>query len=204
MVELDVQLTRDREVVVLHDETLERTTDGRGRVAARTWAEVARLDAGSWFAPEFAGERVPRLAEVLAAVDLRVNVELKPGPDDGLEAQVLAVLESAGALHRVVLSSFDPRRLHRLRRLAPRIDLAVLWAGVHFESALTLARRVGATALHIRNGRGLARRVAAAHAAGLAVRVWTVNCQEEFYSVVAAGADGVFTDFPERFLLTAS
>lgn len=203
MVELDVQLTRDGEVVVLHDDTLDRTTDGSGRVADRTWAEIAGLDAGSWFAPEFAGERVPRLAEVLAAVDLRINVELKPGPDDGLEARALAVVEDAGALHRVVLSSFDPQRLHRLRRIAPRADLAVLWAGVRFESALTLARRVAATALHIRNGGDLARRVAAGHAEGLAVRVWTVNCQEEFSRAVAAGADGVFSDFPERFLLPA-
>ena len=201
MIELDVQLSRDGEVVVLHDDTLERTTNGRGRVADRSWSEIASLDAGAWFAPAFRGERVPRLDDVLAAVETRLNIELKPGPDDGLEARTLAAIERAGALHRVVLSSFDRHRLYRLRALSPGAELAVLWVGPRIVPALTLARRVTATALHIRNGHGLRQWVSAAHAAGLAVRVWTVNCQEEFSQVAAAGADAVFSDFPERFLL---
>ncbi len=202
MIELDVQLTLDGEVVVLHDDTLDRTTSGSGPVARRPWPEVAALDAGAWFGPEFAGERVPRLADVLAAVPVGVNVELKPGADDGLERRTLEVVAEAGALRRVVLSSFDPQRLLRLRALSPDADLAVLSAGTRASPPLTLAERVAATALHIRKSRAVPRLVAAAHASGLAVRVWTVNCQEEFSFVTLAGADAVFSDFPERFLLS--
>src|SRR3989449_9127876 len=118
MVELDVQLTRDGEVVVMHDWTLERTTDGAGAVSDRTLAEIRRLDAGAWFGPAFRGTRVPTLAEVLAAVALPVNVELKPVGDDGLEARALAGVESAGALGRVVFSSFEAGAAQR-RRVAP-------------------------------------------------------------------------------------
>src|SRR5438132_10493520 len=83
MVELDVQLTRDGAVVVMHDWTLERTTDGSGAVCDRTLAEIRGLDAGAWFGSAFRGTRVPTLAEVLSAVGLRVNVELKPVGEDG-------------------------------------------------------------------------------------------------------------------------
>src|SRR3989441_7724182 len=113
MIELDVQLTRDGQVIVMHDWTLERTTDGAGAVRERSLAEIRRLDAGAWFGSAFRGTRVPTLAEVLAAVALPVNVELKPVGDDGLEARALAVTASAGALGRVVFSSFEAGRPQR-------------------------------------------------------------------------------------------
>src|SRR5262245_679720 len=87
MIELDVQLTRDDAVVVMHDWTLDRTTDGSGAVGERALDELRPLDAGRWFAPEFAGERVPTLAAVLDAVPIPINVELKPRGEDGLERQ---------------------------------------------------------------------------------------------------------------------
>src|SRR4030095_8066075 len=107
MIELDVQLARDGNVVVIHDWTLDRTTDGSGPVGARSLAELRTLDAGAWFASAFKGERVPTLAEGLGGAQLPVNVELKPLGDDGLEASALAVVEMAGALGRVVFSSFE-------------------------------------------------------------------------------------------------
>src|SRR5439155_1600574 len=127
MIELDVQLTRDGAVVVMHDWTLERTTDGSGAVCDRTLAEIRGLDAGAWFGSAFRGTRVPTLAEVLAAVGLPVNVELKPVGDDGLEARALAVVESAGAPARVVLSSFDAGAVERLRAFAAEATLGGLW-----------------------------------------------------------------------------
>src|SRR5438132_1569033 len=153
MIELDVQLTRDGEVVVMHDWTLERTTDGAGAVCDRTLAEIRRLDAGAWFGPAFRGTRVPTLAEVLAAVGLPVNVELKPVGDDGLEARALEVVESAGALARVVFSSFDAGALERLCARTTRATLAVLWDEGPVADAVARARRVGARALHLRKDR---------------------------------------------------
>lgn len=200
MIELDVQLSADDVVIVLHDDTLERTTTGLGPACARTWGAIAALDAGAWFAPAFAGTRVPTLAQVLSAVPIAINVELKPGPDDGLEARTLAVVREAGALHRVVFSSFDGARLQRLRALEPAADLAVLWSHPDVGEAIARARGVAATALHIRNGSRAPIGVTAGRAAGLGVRVWTVNDPRNLPPLADAGVTGIFTDFPERFL----
>jgi len=117
MVELDVQLTSDDAVVVLHDDTLDRTTTGLGPIGALTLARVRELDAGAWFGAAFRGERVPTLEEVLTAIPLRVNVELKPvGPVAArLVERALAVVAGAGALERVVFSSFDRSCIEMLR-----------------------------------------------------------------------------------------
>jgi glycerophosphoryl diester phosphodiesterase len=201
MIELDVQLSRDGEVVVMHDDTLDRTTNGRGAVLAHSMAELRRLDAGAWFAPAFAGERVPTLAEVLDAVALPVNVELKAGGGAGLEARTLAVVEEARALERVVFSSFDPDALLRLRDLTADAELGVLWTRRALSTALALAQRVAARGLHLRKTAVSPEGLAAARESGLSVRVWTVNEPREFAHLKVAGAHGVFTDYPERFLL---
>ncbi len=203
MIELDVQLTADGHPVVLHDWTLDRTTSGRGAVRRRTLAEIAGLDAGRWFSPAFAGTRVPTLEQVLAAVPIAVNVELKASGDDGLERRVLDVVERAGARGRVVFSSFDAASLVRLRGLSGAADLAVLWAGRSIVKAIALARRVAARNVHLRKSRTAPAGIAAGHAAGLGVRVWTVNTAADFGRLTAAGVDGVFTDYPERFLQTS-
>jgi glycerophosphoryl diester phosphodiesterase len=200
MIELDVQCSRDGEVIVLHDDRLERTTSGRGVAVRCAWNELAALDAGRWFAPHFAGTRIPRLADVLREIPITVNVELKaPGGDD-IEARALAVVEGAGALERVVFSCFDHASLSRLRALSSRAHIAVLVPGSSARRGIAAAERVGATAVHIRNGRGAVEGVRACHAARLAARVWTVNSPRHFVLLERADADGVFTDFPERFL----
>ena len=202
MVELDVQLTRDGEVVVIHDATLERTTDGHGPVRHRTLGEIRALDAGAWFGPSFRGEVVPTLAEVLATFPHVVNVELKPCGADGLEPSALAVVEGAGALDRVVFSSFDGAALERLRACSVRATLAVLWEYDPVPEAVRRARRVAARALHLRKEAATPEALAIAAAADLLVRVWTVNAPAEFTRLAAAGVAGIFTDHPERFLLT--
>jgi glycerophosphoryl diester phosphodiesterase len=201
MIELDVQLTRDGQVIVMHDDTLDRTTDGRGRVARHTLAELRALDAGSWFAPQFAGESVPTLEEVLAAVGLPINVELKAGGGSGLEARTLEIVEAAGAMERIVFSSFEPAALDRLRQLTADAQIGVLWANPRISPALAIAKRVAARAVHIRKTLASSRCLAAAREAGLVTRVWTVNEPREFARLEHAGASGVFTDYPERFLL---
>lgn len=204
MVELDAQITADGHVVVLHDDTLDRTTTGLGPLAARTLTEVRRCDAGSWFDPTFVGERVPTLAEVLDDVRLPINVELKGARPDNLEARALRVVDEAGALDRVVFSSFEPARLIGLRSLTQRAALAVLWDGPKVGDAIRLAERVGARALHVRNDPRATAAIAAGRGAGLEVRVWTVNGPADLASLVGAGAGGIFTDFPERFLQSAT
>jgi len=204
MIELDVQLTRDGRVVVMHDWTLERTTDGSGAVRDWTLAELRARDAGAWFAPAFRGERVPTLAEVLAAVRLPVNVELKPVGDDGLEGCALEVVERGAALDRVVFSSFAPSALEGLRRRSSAAEIAVLWEREPIAEGLRLAERVGARALHLRKDAVDGAAMRAAAGAGLPVRAWTVNDPGETAHLVDLGVAGIFTDFPERFLHSAA
>ena len=131
-VELDVMLCADGEVVVMHDSNVERTTDGHGRIPDLTLAQIKTLDAGFKFGPPFVGERVPTLREVAvwAQNDMLLNIELKSVSvrADGLEEKVLAILREAGLQGRVILSSFNPFALWRVRRLAPDWPTGLLYA----------------------------------------------------------------------------
>jgi len=192
--ELDVHHAHDR-LLVIHDDVLERTTDGRGSLARRTLAELRALDAGR-------GERIPFLEEVLdlAIGRARLNVELK-GP--GTVAPTVAVLQEAVARGgwqpgQFLLSCFDWDVLAEARRLAPALPGAPL-AGAGAE-VLEAAERLGAEAIHVSRWSARARLVEAAHQRGLAVRVFTVNQQWEYELMARIGVDGIFTDFPARVL----
>lgn len=132
-VELDVTLCADGEVVVMHDSDVERTTDGHGRLQTLTLAQVKALDAGVKFGPSFAGECVPTFREVAqwAGDDMLLNIELKSLSvrGDGLEEKVIAILREYGLEGRVILSSFNPFSLRRVRRLAPGLPTGLLYAG---------------------------------------------------------------------------
>jgi len=120
MFELDVLLSRDGCVVVIHDDTLDRTTDGEGEVAAFTLAELKKLDAGSWFSEEFAGERIPTLEQALRLAKGRilVNVEIKTeAVGDGIVAKALEIIDELDMKDNVVISSFDPKALSKAREL---------------------------------------------------------------------------------------
>jgi len=201
-IELDVHSTKDGRVVVIHDDTLDRTTTGLGPIGALTLARVRELDAGSWFGAAFRGERVPTLDEVLAAIPLPVNVELKPvGPVAAdLAERALAVVEACGALDRVVFSSFDRAAVEAVRAASRQAAIGVRYRAGAIDDALRLAERVGARALHLRKDAATARAIHAALDAGLETRVWTVNRRDEFDRLAADGASGIFTDYPERFL----
>ena len=119
-----------------------------------------------------------------------------------LVAATLAVVEAAGALGRVVFSSFDESLLVEMRRESPRAALAVLWTEPAIHDALRLAERVSARTLHVRKDVVRAATVAQAAAAGVEVRAWTVNDPVDSQRLADAGVAGIFTDFPERFLHT--
>lgn len=123
-IELDVQLSRDGVPVILHDDRLERTSNGRGRVDQLAWRELRKLDVGSWYAPEFSAERLPALAEVLTWVGdrLQLNLEVK----DSAAARALLDLLEEFPQARVLVSSFDHRLLAALRAADPRLPLGFL------------------------------------------------------------------------------
>jgi glycerophosphoryl diester phosphodiesterase len=205
-IELDVHLTRDGQVVVIHDDTLERTAAGQGNVADRTLAELRQLDAGAWFAPRFAGERIPTLAEVLDLCRGRifVNIELKKGKAlpytlEELADRTLAVVEQAGMEGQVLFSSFAPAALERVRAVAPRLPLALIvdkpWDRPEEpgRGALYGALNCKTTVLNAEN-------VRRARAAGIEIHVWTVNAPEAMERFIALGVDGIITNHPDRLI----
>jgi len=211
-VEFDVLLTRDGVPVVIHDPELDRTTDGRGPVAAKTLAQIRALDAGRWFHPQFAAERIPMLEEALVecAGRIAVNVEIKgeavdPGSLDdpeGVEARVVAALRRHGLGESAAVSSFEPRALERVRRLAPEIPLQSLYnRDLHRDlGPVEVCAACGAGAFNCSVEEVNPRWIVEAHRAGLRVNVYTSDDPEEVENLVSLGVDGIFTNRPDVLL----
>ncbi len=213
-IETDVHLTRDGEVVVFHDATLDRTTDGHGPVAAHTLDEIHRLDAGHRFARDGVhpfrglGLGVPTLAEAFAlSPELRLNVELKPH-DDRVARVLWDLIERLGVHDRILVASGDARIGRAFRRIA-RGRVATS-AGTSEILAFWLAARAGAwravpvsydalqVPIHHHGVRVLdARFVRAAHARGLHVHAWTIDSPRVAAHLVELGVDGIMTDRPD-------
>ncbi len=202
-VELDVQLCKDGEAVVIHNFVVDETTDGRGRVKDLTLAELQALDAGSWYAPEFAGERIPTLAQVLHELGPRLvlNIELKTTSPftDGLEAEVVRLVEDANMVHRVIISSFNPVAIWRVRRLNRNISTGLLYApGLpRYLRDRWLQPLARPDALHPRWDMVDEQSVAAAHRRGLAVHPWTCEDPEVMRRLIGWGVDAIITLRPD-------
>lgn len=201
MIELDVQLTRDGQLVVLHDRTLGRTVAGSGAVRERTLAELQGLDAGGWFDARWAGARVPSLAEVLGwtAGRAELNVEIKSPESDwaATAAALVALLGASGRLERTIISSFQMGALAAVRARSAAARLGVLWQTTDFDPMWAEAEALGAVAVHPLWSLVDAGFVAAARARGRRVLVWTVNDPQAIAELVALGVDGIISDFPE-------
>ncbi|PWK11346.1 glycerophosphodiester phosphodiesterase [Tumebacillus permanentifrigoris] len=199
--EFDVQITRDGVPVVIHDELLNRTTNGRGYVHEHTLAELRALDAGSWYDPSFAGERIPTLQEVIDAFGNRMvlNIELKNSifPMPGLEERTLELIRRYQIEERVIVSSFHHGSMQKFHQLAPDISTGLLYDCV-IVGAVEYAKRLGARALHPFFATIKPQFLAEAHAAELAVNVWTVNEEEHMRLVANLGVDAIITNYPDR------
>lgn len=202
-VECDVHLSRDGQLFVLHDFAVDRTTNGHGPVAQMSSADLKRLDAGSWRGAEFAGQRLPTLAEVLdlARGRARVAIELKQGPVyyPGIEQALAAAVRYAGMAEDVLVISFDHFALRRLRELAPEVATGVLYAARPVD-AIAMARAADAQILEPQWSMVTAEDVEQAHAAGLLVVPWAVNDPAQMSAILAMGIDGLATDYPDRLL----
>ena len=201
--ELDAQLSKDGALVVIHDFTVDKTTDGSGRVSSFTLDELKRLDAGSKFCPEFAGERIPTLAEVF---DVRqahtiVNIELKTASprDSGLEDATIRLVRERKLEDRVIVSSFNPFSLLRVRRRAPELRIGLLYAP---DLPLYLRRAwfrfvLRPDALHPRYQMVNARYMEWAQKRGCDVNVWTVDDPEDMKRLAGLGVNAIITNRPD-------
>jgi len=203
-VEFDVALTRDNEPVLLHDETVDRTTDGKGKLAAMTLGALQTLDAGAWKAAEFAGERVPTLAEAFDAlrkIGLGANIEIKPTKGREAETGAIVARQVAAAwpesLPPPLLSSFKPAALAAAR------DAASQLARGYLVNRLTRgwqeeAAALGCVSIHV-SQRTLNREAAAeVRQAGYRLLSYTVNDAARARLLFDWGVEAVFTDYPDR------
>jgi glycerophosphoryl diester phosphodiesterase len=205
-VELDVQYSSDGHLVVIHDLTLEKLTNGIGRVTAQPLAVLRALDAGSHFGPEFAGTRIPILGEVLDLLRgrLLVNVELKSADtaSAGIGADVVAAVRAHDMADQVVVSSFNPFALRRAKKAGPEIECALLVASdLPGWMQWGLTRRYSrADGIHPEAAMVNAAYVAWAHKHSLPLRVWTVDDEAEIRRLLALGVDAVITDVPDHLV----
>jgi len=193
-IELDIQLSRDGIPVVLHDETVDRTTDGRGEAANFTLRELRWLDAGSWFDPAFAGEALPSLEEVLLWAEDRLwlNLEIKAAAAGRAILEMLPSFPRA----RLLVSSFDHALLESLRRVHPKLPLGFLLDSYFWRRAVGRAVACGAESLNPRHDRLSRHLLAACRRRGLAVYPWTVDDPRRVVRLRQQGVSGVFTNDP--------
>jgi glycerophosphoryl diester phosphodiesterase len=199
MIELDVTLTRDRKVVVIHDDTLDRTTTGTGPVRGHDLAEVKALDSGSWFGARFAAERVPELSEVmeLTAGRCMLNIEIKESafeadyPADAIEHQVVRLVKTSGAMDRVIISSFDKRILQRIAAMDAPPAIAYISDHGADKRVLEMLLKMRAFSWHPRFTVLTRDQVEMLHAAGFKVFPWTINTRAEAEKLLALGVDGL-------------
>jgi glycerophosphoryl diester phosphodiesterase len=208
-VELDAKLSLDRVSLLMHDERLERTTDGSGLFADRTAAELKRLDAGSWKGPDFAGEPIPTLAEAIALMTrlgMGANIEIKPCPGREVETGHRVALELRRSWprgHGLLVSSFSTASLEAARAAAPELPRGLL-VEVPPPDWPATARRLGCVTLNPWYEDTDPETIQTARELDLPLVVYTVNDPRRAAELLAAGIAGVITDMPERLFAEIS
>ena len=201
LIELDVHLSRDGELVVIHDPTVDRTTNGTGLVKDLTVEQLRQLDAGAWFDPKFAGARIPTLVEVLtwARGRTRVAIEIKNGPVyyPDIAEKLVACLRDQQMIGDVVLISFDHQVVRRVKDLEPALRTGILYVS-RVVDPVSLAAQSGAEVLMPQAGFVTPDLIHAAHAADLRVFTWVVNEPEQMRQLIALGVDGMGSNYPDR------
>jgi glycerophosphoryl diester phosphodiesterase len=204
MIELDVTLSRDRRLMVIHDASLDRTTNGQGPVRDYTLKELKQLDAGSWFHPDFAGQRLPELAEVLKLVNCRVvaNIEIKSHayephhPPDAIEKQVVELVKKEKLQDSVLISSFDSDILEQISFMPAPPPIALISKKPLQKNILEICKRLKTFSWHPDQKIVSPGQVKKFHAAGIRVLPYNVNTLADFTRMIGHKVDGIITDDP--------
>lgn len=201
-IELDVCRCASGEIVVIHDDSIDRTTNGSGSVATIKLSALKALDAGAWFDARFAGEQIPTLREVFELVNGRMlmNIEIKGRAlrGDGIESEIAEMVRHFGMDHKVILSSFNPAALVRARRVAPHLPRGMLFARP-YPAALSFAWLrpwVRPQALHPYYSEVTPEWLARARQCGYRVNPWTINEEADLRRMAELGVDSLITDHP--------
>lgn len=201
-VELDIQLTADNHLIVFHDDTLERTSNGKGVVTDFTLAELKKLDAGSWYSNEYTDEKISTLSEVLdylTSASLNVNIEIKNN-EEKIKKTVETLIELLATYQpklEIIISSFSLEALQLLNELYCEFPLALLahdWSEAYIKKAVELQ----CAAFHLNHKLIKAPRLKQLKATGMKVGAYTVNHKKTAQSYFDMGIDGIFTDYFDK------
>jgi glycerophosphoryl diester phosphodiesterase len=205
-IELDAMLCADGQVIIIHDDTVNRTTNGFGKVRQMPLAAIKELDAGSSFSSTFKGEKVPTLAEVFETVgqQIFINIEIKnyASPMDNLPSQIASLVNQFNLGEFVLFSSFNPLALLKIHRLLPQVPcgLLIFHGAAGGWARSWLGRRFPCQALHPDLRDVTPSFVTSTHRAGRRMHVYTVNQPDKMKSLFTLGVDGIFTDNPQLAL----
>ncbi|MCR8643840.1 glycerophosphodiester phosphodiesterase [Paenibacillus sp. N1-5-1-14] len=200
-IELDIHLSKDGEIVVIHDETLERTTNLTGYVNDYTAAELKQADAGSWFHEKYAAECIPLLEEVLDLVstDFLLNIEIKHSYNGQLEPTLIELLKRKNRMESVVLSSFNLKSLKAIKLAEPDIRIGIIY-NVNVVQHREFANLMGVPvySLHPNFHNIDPEDVLDAVSSGIQVFPYTINDAEHMKLAISCGVSGIITNYPDR------
>jgi glycerophosphoryl diester phosphodiesterase len=207
-VELDVHMTKDKELVVIHDETVNRTTNGLGWVKEWSLAEIKKLDNGTWFSDEYKNQTIPTLSQVLEVVkdtEHWINIELKNNMVvySKIEELVVREIERFGMEDRVILSSFNHCSLHQLHLYRPKLNLGVLFECGLFQPWI-YAKHLGVSSIHPFHLLVTDEMIQRCRIHGIHVCPFTVDDEQGMKRLIASGVDAIITNFPDRLRLLLS
>lgn len=203
-IEVDVRLTRDNEVVVIHDSRLERTTNGRGKIADYYLKDLQTLDNGFWFHPKYSGEKILTLSQIIKLTNnkIGINIEIKPldKRQDIIVEKCVALTQNCRTQKRVLISSFQHSLIKKVKSLDPTIMTGIIYSPViHFgKKPATLASKYNADAFVISKNYLRENMVKEAHENNLAVLVYTVDDYHDLERMIKFEVDGVMTNTPRN------
>ncbi len=194
--ELDVQLSKDGQVVLLHDATLDRTTTGKGPIAEWNLADLKTLDAGSWFDEKFKGEPLPTLQEVVDLVKgkMKLNIEIKVSEfNRELADKVVALVRTNNFQNECMITSFNQPTMEYVREKAPELQVGLIFGKKYDDSVFS-----GNWDVLSSNKANIDQKfMKKAHDSGKKVHVWTVNDEKEMQDLIELGVDGIITNYPD-------
>lgn len=203
-IELDVHMTRDGELVVIHDHTIDRTSDGSGMIKDFSLDEVRKFDFGSWFSSDFKGVTIPTLKEVfnlLEGWEGLFNIEIKSGPIfyPGIEEKLVAMVKEQKFKGRVIFSSFNHYSLLDIKKADSSMEIGLLYmAGL--VSPWDYAKSLGAEALHPLFYNIIPEIIMGCRKNKIELNPFTVDGEKEIEMILRAGVDGIITNYPDRAL----
>ncbi len=199
-VEFDVQMTKDNELVIIHDEKVDRTTNGKGYVKDFTLKEIKALDAGILFSKKYREEKILTLTEILEIVkDCNlINIELKNGliKYPHIEGKVISTIRLYKLESKVIISSFNHYSIHKISKMAPDIMTGILYVGILY-NPWNYARNIGAKAIHPYYLGISSDIIKQSHEHGIKVNVYTVNKEKDIVRMIEKGVDTIITDYPK-------